>query len=95
MAEGPRDTAHDRVDFRTFIISIGTSAMLHLGEIPDPDRGAPVVNLELARSTIDLLDLLKQKTAGNLTDDEAQTLDGLLYDLRLRFVARSGGSSAD
>jgi len=95
MAEEPRDTAPDRVDFRTFIISLGTSAMLHLGEIPDPDHGAPVVNLELARSTIDLLDLLKQKTAGNLTDDEARILNGLLYDLRLRFVARSGGSSTD
>ena len=95
MAEGPLDAAPDGVDFRTFIISLGTSAMLHLGEIPDPDEGAPVVNLELARSTIDLLDLLKQKTAGNLTRDEAQTIDGLLYDLRLRFVARSGGSSSD
>ena len=95
MSEGPGNPSPDGVDFRTFILSLGTSAMLHLGEIPDPDGGEPVVNLELARQTIDLLDLLRQKTAGNLTEDEGRTLDGLLYDLRMRFLTRSGGSAAD
>jgi len=95
MTEDSGDPGPAGVDFRTFIISLGTSAMLHLGEIPDPDGGEVVVNLELARQTIDLLDLLRQKTKGNLTEDEGRTLDGLLYDLRIRFVARSGGSPAD
>ncbi|MFH1532269.1 MAG: DUF1844 domain-containing protein [Pseudomonadota bacterium] len=95
MVEGPGAPDSDGVDFRTFILSLGTSAMLHLGEIPDPDGGKAVVNLELARQTINLLDLIRSKTAGNLTDDEANTLGGLLYDLRMRFVARSRGASAD
>lgn len=96
MSEGPgTPDRSDRVDFRTFVLSLGTSAMLHLGEIPDPDGGKVVVNLELARQTIDLLDLLRSKTRGNLTDDEARTLSGLLYDLRMRFIARSGGAGAD
>jgi hypothetical protein len=95
MTEGPGDPGSDGVDFRTFILSLGTSAMLHLGEIPDPDGGGAVVNLELARQTIDLLDLIKLKTAGNLTDEESRTLSGLLYDLRIRFVARSRDADAD
>ncbi len=95
MTEGPGNPGSDGVDFHTFILSLGTSAMLHLGEIPDPDGGEAVVNLELARQTIDLLDLIKVKTKGNLTDDEDRTLSGLLYDLRMRFMARSGAGSAD
>ena len=94
MAEGPGTPDPEGVDFRTFILSLSTSAMLHLGEIPDPDGGEVVVNLELARQTIGLLDMIKLKTAGNLTDDEDRTLSGLLYDLRIRFVARSGRSDA-
>lgn len=93
MTEGPGTP--DGVDFRTFILSLGTSAMLQLGEIPDPDGGKAVVNLELARQTIDLLDLIRVKTQGNLTDEESRTLSGLLYDLRLRFVAHSEGARAD
>ncbi len=92
MAEGPGTPDPEGVDFHTFILSLSTSAMLHLGEIPDPDGGEVVVNLELARQTIGLLDMIKLKTAGNLTDDEDRTLSGLLYDLRMRFVARSGRS---
>jgi len=95
MTEGPGAPGHDGVDFRTFILSLGTSAMLHLGEIPDPDGGEAVVNLELARQTINLLDLIRVKTAGNLTDDEANTLNGLLYDLRMRFVTHSKGADGN
>jgi hypothetical protein len=95
MVEGLGTPDSDGVDFRTFIISLGSSAMLHLGEIPDPDGGEVRVNLGMARQTIDILYLLKQKTAGNLTEDEDRTLSGLLYDLRLRFVARSKVADAD
>lgn len=95
MTEESREADAEGVDFCTFLLSLGTSAMLHLGEIPDPDGGEAVVNLGLARQTIDLLDLIRQKTTGNLTDEEARTLSGLLYDLRMRFLARSGGPGAD
>lgn len=74
------------IDFSTFILSLSTSAMVHLGEAPHPD-GATRRDLTLAKQTIDIIGLLKQKTEGNLTDEEAKLLSDLLYDLRLRYVA--------
>lgn len=77
------------IDFSTFILSLSTSVMVHLGEAPDP-TGAER-NLELAKQTIDILGLLQEKTRNNLTDDETKLMDELLYDLRLRFVSARGG----
>lgn len=77
-------------DFTTFIISLCTSALLHLGEIPDPDGGKPNVNLGMARHTIDVLTMLEEKTAGNLAPEEEQVLGQFLYDLRLKYVAKRG-----
>lgn len=73
------------IDFHTFVLSLSTSAMLHLGLIPNtPDFGKP--NLSLARQTIDLLTLLEQKTTGNLTGEEERLLSEVLFDLRVRYV---------
>jgi hypothetical protein len=77
-------------DFSTLVITLSTSALLYLGEIPDPETNAPAVNLPLARHSIDILSMLREKTKGNLTPQESQILDGFLYDLRMKFVARSG-----
>ena len=66
--------------------------MLHLGEVPDPDTNVPNVNLALAQQTIDILTMLREKTAGNLTEEEDAAFSRLLYDLRLRFVKRSQSS---
>jgi hypothetical protein len=74
------------IDFATFVLSLSTSAMVHLGEAPAPD-GSSAKNLELARQTIDILGMLEDKTKGNLSDDEAKLLQQLLCDLRLRYVA--------
>ena len=76
------------VDFSTFALSLATSALYHLGVMGDPEQGetAPEPNLPLARQTIDSLDMLQQKTRGNLDDEEARLLDSLLYELRMRFV---------
>ena len=63
--------------------------MLHLGEAPGPDGAVLPVNLPLARNTIDVLGLLKDKTAGNLDDEEQKLIDTLLYELRNTFVAKS------
>jgi hypothetical protein len=62
---------------------------LHLGEIADPSTGAPSINLPLARQTIDLLNLLEQKTRGNLTGEEERLFTQVLYDLRMRYVAKN------
>lgn len=74
------------VDFHTFVLSLGSSALLHLGEIEHPDVGATQKDLPLAKHTIDILVMLEQKTKGNLTPAEDKLIQSLLYDLRLRYV---------
>ena len=76
------------VSFSAFVVSLASSAMLNLGECPDPTTAKCVVNLAMARQTIDLLGVLEEKTKGNLDEEEAQLLEHVLYDLRTRFVEK-------
>ena len=87
--EGPKTEAPPPppIDFSMFVLSLASTAMVHLGLAPDPETGAPrEAAPELARETIDLLGMLREKTRGNLTDEEQKFLDTLLYDLRMQFV---------
>jgi hypothetical protein len=74
------------VDFHTFVLSLGSSALLHLGELEHPDVGAPQKDLPLAKHTIDILAMLEEKTKGNLSAAEEKLIASLLYDLRLRYI---------
>jgi len=74
------------IDFATFVLSMASSAFLHLGQMPHPDTQKAETNLPLAKQTIDILGMLQGKTRGNLSRDEEQLLENLLYDLRLRYV---------
>ena len=74
------------ISFGTFLISLASSAVFHLGEAPNPESGKVEKNLPLAKQTIDILGMLREKTRGNLTQEEAQLLDNLLYDLRMKYV---------
>lgn len=74
------------VTFEAFILSLNTSALFHMGELADPESGKKQKDLVLARHAIDTLDLLHQKTKGNLTEDEQGLLGNILHDLRLRYV---------
>ena len=74
------------VSFSTFVMSLNTSVLYHLGEIADPETGRKMVNMELARHAIDTLVVLEQKTKGNLTEEEAELLKNILYDVKMRFV---------
>ena len=91
-APSPTDTQADDnrafppADFSTFILSLGSSALIHLGEIEPPGETAQRRDLPMAKHTIDLLSLLREKTQSNLTPEEDKLLDSLLYDLRLRYV---------
>ncbi len=89
-SEGAPQSLHEQVlgpiDFQTFLVSLASSALIHLGEVTDPDTGKTDASLPHAKQTIDLLALLQQKTSGNLTPDESRLLQDLLRDLRLRFV---------
>ena len=81
-----QDEALPGIDFATFIMSLSHSAVLHLGEAPNPETNTVERNLALARQTIDLLGLLEEKTKGNLDGDEERLLTQVLYDLRVRFL---------
>ncbi len=74
------------VNFSTFIVSLSSSALVHLGEIPDPTTGQYNKNLILAKQTIDILQMLKEKTKGNLDPDEEALLTNILFDLRVKYV---------
>jgi len=78
------------VTFSTFILSLNTSALVHLGQIPDPVTNEKRVDLVLARHTIDTLDMLREKTKGNLTKEEENLLNSILYELRILYVKASG-----
>ncbi len=78
------------VDFSTFILSLASSAMLHLGRMPDPTGESIRPDLGLARQSIDLLAMLHDKTQGNLSPEEGSLLDRLLHDLRVAYVEESG-----
>ena len=73
--------------FVSFVVSLASTAAIHFGDLPDPVTGEPSsVNLEGAAQMIEILTLLDQKTRGNLTAEERQLLEQVLYELRLRFV---------
>ena len=82
-----------QVDFAAIVLSFATSALFHLGLVPDPETGQPgTKSLPLAQHSIDLLELLQRKTQGNLTAEEGQLLTNLLTELRVRFVESSRGA---
>ena len=89
------DTSHQgeplpEIDFINFIFSLSTSALIQLGEIQDPFSQTLAKNLPLAKQTIDLIGMLKEKTKGNLTPQEERVIESVLYDLRMRYVKTVG-----
>jgi hypothetical protein len=89
--DAPRqETPLPEINFTNFLLSLSTSALIQLGEIPDPLSKQSVKQLPLAKQTIDLIGMLQGKTKGNLTPDEEKLIDYILYDLRIRYVKASG-----
>jgi len=84
-----RSASDEALSFTTFIMGLGTAVVIHLGAAPNPETGQVEQDLSLARQNLDLLSMLRQKTRGNLTPDEEKLFDGLLTDLRIRFVEAS------
>ncbi|MCH2172155.1 DUF1844 domain-containing protein [Myxococcota bacterium] len=76
------------IDFSTFALSVGTSALVHLGQVPDPETGEKTSppNLPLAKQAVETLQMLEVKTRGNLDEDEAKLIGSLLYEIRMRYV---------
>lgn len=76
-------------DFGFFLSTLSMQAMIALGEVPHPATQARREDLEQARYLIDVLGTLQEKTKGNLTPEEAEGLEGILYDLRMKYVAKA------
>ena len=80
------------LDFDFFIQNLYVAVLVNLGEVEDPISKQTSTNLEAARQTIDLLGILEVKTRGNLDPEEKSHLEGVLYDLRMRFTGKAKSS---
>ncbi len=74
------------INFSTFVISLSTQALMHLGEIPNPLSGKEEHDVPVAKQMIDILGMLQDKTRGNLNDGEAKLIEDILFDLRMKYV---------
>jgi len=88
-AKREEPAALPEIDFSTFVVSLSSSVLIHLGVVADPTTGQQKKDLAIAKQTIDMLGMLQAKTRGNLTKEEDQLLESMLYDLRMRYVAES------
>jgi hypothetical protein len=74
------------ITFPSLIFSLSSTALFHLGELPDPQTNEKKKDIPLAKHAIDTIAMLKEKTEGNLTGDEEKFIENILADLRLRYV---------
>jgi hypothetical protein len=79
-------SSHPEINFATFVVSLSTQALMHLGEIPDPMTNQQQRDLPAAQHMIDILGMLQDKTRGNLDHDEEGMLRSILFDLRMKYV---------
>jgi hypothetical protein len=82
IGEGPQ------IDFPSYLLSYYTQGLVLLGEVPNPMTNKKEQDMEGARHTIDILSMLQDKTKGNLSKEEDQLLDSVLYELRMKFMAK-------
>lgn len=78
-----------RIDFPSYILSYYTQGLVLLGEVPNPYTNKKEEDSEAAHHTIDILSMLREKTKGNLSREEEQLMDSVLYELRMKFMAKT------
>ena len=94
---GSNASAESGINFASFVLSLVHTAAVHFGDVPDPNTGEQhPPNLPLAQQMIDILAMLEEKTRGNLSAEERQLIDQVLYELRMRYVevSRATGGAA-
>ena len=89
MSEKKEQAPLPEVTFSTFVLSLASSALVHLGEVTNPETGTVSRDEALARNAIDVLTMLDDKTRNGLNADESKLMRDVLYELRMKFVARS------
>jgi hypothetical protein len=87
-AAGPPPETGARIDFPSYILSYYTQGLVLLGEVPNPYTNKKEEDLEAARHTVDILGMLQEKTKGNLSPEEGQLLESVLYEVRMKYMAR-------
>jgi len=88
VSSNPKQTSEASITFASFLLSLSTSAMVHLGVRENPVTGKKEEDIEIAKQEIHLIELLKTKTTGNLDTDEARLLEDILFHLRMLFVEK-------
>ncbi len=86
------DEVLPEINFSTFVISLSTQALMHLGEIPNPLSGKEERDVPVAKQMIDILAMLQDKTRGNLNAGETKLIEDILFDLRMKYVEAVKGS---
>lgn len=86
MSDSPPMDSMPKITFSTFILSMASSTLVPLGEVDNPSTGKKTPDKAMAKSSIDMLTMLKEKTQGNLTDEEQKMFDNLLFELRMKYV---------
>lgn len=81
------------IDFSTFVFSLGSAALIHLGATPNPVTNKTEKDVSQAKQNIDLLSLLKEKTKGNLSDEEVRLIDNMLHTLKMKYVEETNQKS--
>lgn len=77
------------IDFPSYLLTYYTQGLVLLGEVPNPYTNKKEEDVDAARHTIDVLSMLEQKTKGNLTKEEQQLLENVIYELRMKFMAKT------
>jgi hypothetical protein len=88
-APGQEASSRPPIDFPSYLLSYYTQGLVLLGEVPNPYTNKKEEDVEAARHTIDILTMLEAKTKGNLSIEEQQLLESVLYELRMKFMART------
>jgi hypothetical protein len=88
-APGQEAPPRPPIDFPSYLLSYYTQGLVLLGEVPNPYTNKKEEDIEAARHTIDILSMLEEKTKGNLAKDEQQLLESVLYELRMKFMAKT------
>lgn len=90
-ADKEEEISIPEASFSFFVTTLGMQVAISLGDVPNPITNKREENLEQAKYLIDTLDMLKEKTKNNLTKEETEILDSLLYDFHMKFAAKKKG----
>ncbi len=86
---GDAGQSRQGMDFSSFLLSLATTALVHLGEVSDPAGGRGRTNLDAAKQMVEILSMLQEKTEGNRNPEENRLLDDILYELRMKILTKT------